>query len=86
PVITDGLSATLSGATIRVSAAAGNIVPGDKLFINGAQSGTVDGGRVTVSWNDSTKILTLAGVASIADYQALLSEISYQWTGTDNST
>jgi Ca2+-binding RTX toxin-like protein len=84
--IVDATSTTLSGATIKVSAAAGNIFPGDELFINGAQSGVVDGGRVTVSWNDSTKVLTLTGVASITDYQTLLSEISYQWTGIDSSS
>ncbi len=85
PTIVDTTSTTLSSATIKVSAAAGNIFPGDQLFINGVQSGTVDGGRVTISWNDNTKIMTLSGVAPLADYQTLLSQISYQWTGTDGS-
>src|SRR6202043_1117719 len=53
---------------------------------NGQQSGTVDGGLVTVSWNDITKTLNLVGTASIAAYQTLLSQITYQDAGTDSST
>ena len=35
----------------------GSAVTGDELYINGQQSGSVDGGLVTVSWNDVTKTL-----------------------------
>ena len=43
------------------------------------------GGRVTVSWNATTDTLTLTGSASIATYETLLSEITFQDTGTDTS-
>jgi len=86
PTITDQASATLASATVEIANGSGTAVVGDELFINGAQSGTVDGGVVTASWNNSTKVLTLTGVASLAVYQTLLSEVSYQDTGTDSST
>ena len=86
PNINDTSATTLSDATIAIANAGGNPVTGDELTINGKQSGTVDGGSVTVSWNDTTKTLTLTGNAPLADYQTLLSEISYQDTGADTST
>ena len=86
PIISDTSSTTLSSATIEIANAGGNPVAGDELTINGQQGGTVDSGLVTVSWNDTTKTLTLTGTTSLADYQTLLSEIGYQDTGTDTST
>jgi len=86
PVITDSASATLSSATIKVTNAGGSAVAGDKLYINGQQSGTVGGGLVAVSWNDTTKTLNLVGNASVAAYQTLLSQITYQDGGTDSSS
>ena len=86
PDISDTSSTILSSATIAIANAGGNPVTGDELTINGQQSGTVDDGLVTVSWNDTTKTLTLTGNAALADYQTLLSEISYQDTGTDASS
>ena len=59
---------------------------GDELYVDGQQSGTVDGGLVTVSWNNSTSTLTLTGNVSITSYETLLGEISYQDTGIDSST
>ncbi len=83
PTITDLASANLSGATIKIADAGGNVVAGDALYINGQQSGTVDGGLVAVSWNSFTKSLNLVGNISIAAYETLLSEITYQDAGTD---
>jgi Tryptophan-rich Synechocystis species C-terminal domain len=86
PTITDPASTTLSSATIKIANASGSAVTGDALLINGQQSGTVDGGLVAVNWNNTTKTLSLSGTASIAAYQTLLSQITYQDAGTDPST
>jgi 20S proteasome alpha/beta subunit len=85
PSISDSAHTTLSSATIKIANGSGSAVTGDELYVNGQQSGTVDGGLVTVNWNDSTKVLTLTGTVSIGSYQTLLSEISYQDAGTDVS-
>jgi len=85
PTITDAAKTTLASATIKIANGSGNPVTGDELYINGQQSGTVDGGLVAVNWNDSTKVLTLTGNDSIAKYQTLLSQITYQDAGTDSS-
>jgi hypothetical protein len=61
------------------------VVAGDKLYVNGVQNGSVGNG-VTASWNASTGTLTLTGSATLAVYDTLLSEVSYQDTGTDSST
>ena len=85
PVISDPASATLSSATIKIANAGGNAVAGDELFVNGVQNGSVGNG-VTASWNATTGTLTLTGSASTAVYDTLLSEVSYQDTGTDASS
>ena len=85
PNITDPASPTLSSATIKIANAGGSAIAGDQLFVNGVQNGSVGNG-VTASWNASTGTLTLTGSASIAVYDTLLSEISYQDTGTDTSS
>ena len=85
PNISDPASSTLSSATIKIANAGGSAVNGDELFVNGVQNGSVGNG-VTASWNASTSTLTLTGSASIAVYDTLLSEISYQDTGTDTSS
>ena len=85
PTITDPASTTLSSATIKIANRGGNAVAGDQLFVNGVQNGTVGNG-VTASWNASTDTLTLTGSATLAVYDTLLSEVSYQDTGIDAST
>ena len=85
PVISDPASSTLSSATIKIANAGGNAVAGDQLFVNGVQNGSVGNG-VTASWNAATGTLTLTGSASTAVYDTLLSEVSYQDTGTDASS
>ena len=79
PTITDTASTTLSSATIKIANAGGSAVAGDELYINGLQNGSVGSG-VTASWNASTDTLTLIGSATLAIYDTLLSEISYQDT------
>ena len=85
PNINDPGSATLSSATIKIMNAGGNAVAGDKLFVNGIQNGSLGNG-VTASWNATTDTLTLSGTASIAVYDTLLSEVTFQDTGTDASS
>jgi VCBS repeat-containing protein len=85
PTIADGASTTLSSAFVKIANSGGNAVAGDQLFVNGVQNGSVGNG-VSASWNGSTGTLTLTGSASIAIYDTLLSEISYQDTGTDTSS
>ena len=85
PAITDSASTTLASATIKIANGSGAAVAGDALFINGVQNGSVGNG-VTASWNATTGTLTLTGNATIAVYETLLSEASYQDTGTDSSS
>ena len=82
PAINDPGSTTLSSATIRIASAGGNVFPSDELFVNGIQNGSLGDG-VTVSWNGSSNTLTLSGVASIAVYDTLLGEVTFQDTGYD---
>jgi hypothetical protein len=85
PVITDSASTTLSSATIKIASSGGSAVAGDKLYVNGIQNGSLGNG-VTASWNAGTDTLTLTGSASLAVYDTLLSEVTYQDTGADSST
>ena len=85
PNINDPGSTTLSSATIKIANASGNAVAGDKLFVNGIENGSLGNG-VTASWNATTDTLTLSGTASIAVYDTLLSEITFQDTGADASS
>ena len=84
--VNDTGSTTLSSATIKIANGSSNPVSGDELYINGQQSGTVANGLISVSWNDTTKTLTLSGTASTLVYAGLLNEISFQDTGTDASS
>ena len=85
PNINDPGSTTLSSATIKIANAGGSAVAGDELFVNGIQNGSLGNG-VTASWNATTDTLTLSGAASIAVYDTLLSEVTFQDTGTDASS
>jgi hypothetical protein len=82
--ITDPNTGTMTGATVHIASGGGSIFPGDELFLNGVQSGTING--VSFSWNDSTKVLTLTGSASTATYQNLLGLVSYEFLGTDGTS
>ncbi|HEY1707108.1 MAG TPA: Ig-like domain-containing protein, partial [Rhizomicrobium sp.] len=59
---------------------------GDLLQFGGATSGTLDGGKVSFSYNSTTHVMTLHGTDSFAEYQTLLNQVQFQDTGTDNST
>ena len=85
PAITNSASTALASAIIKIANGSGSAVTGDALFINGVQNGSVGNG-VTASWNATTGTLTLTGNATLAVYQTLLSEVSYQDTGTDTSS
>jgi VCBS repeat-containing protein len=85
PNINDPGSTTLASATIKIANAGGNAVSGDKLFVNGIENGSLGNG-VTASWNATTNTLTLAGAASVSVYDTLLSEVTFQDTGTDTSS
>ncbi|HEY1710276.1 MAG TPA: Ig-like domain-containing protein, partial [Rhizomicrobium sp.] len=80
----DGVSTKLNMGFAQVVIA--NAQSGDQLFVNGTQSASQDGGKIGVSWNSTTHTLTMTGADSEAEYQTLLQAISFQDTGTDNST
>ncbi len=74
---------TLTGATVRITA---GFVPlagdgADYLGIAGSGAGTING--ITYSYSALTGILTLTGTASVADYQAVLRQVSFQSTTND---
>ncbi|MFN3387859.1 MAG: beta strand repeat-containing protein, partial [Allosphingosinicella sp.] len=78
--------ATLTGATVQIT---GGFVPlagdgADYLGIAGSGSGTV--GAISYSYSALTGVLTLSGSASVADYQALLRQVSFQSTTNDPGT
>ncbi|MBV9993030.1 MAG: VCBS domain-containing protein [Alphaproteobacteria bacterium] len=79
PTISDADNLRLNHFTITIT----NAQTGDNLYCNGQQSGTVSG--VTVSWNSTTHQLTLSGDVAFSTYQTLLTQISYQDAGVDNS-
>ncbi|HWE73561.1 MAG TPA: NF038122 family metalloprotease [Stellaceae bacterium] len=83
--VVDNGSTSLNAASITIADVNGNPMTGDELFVNGIQNGALGNG-VTASWNASTSTLTLSGTASLQTYDTLLSEVSFQDTGTDTST
>ena len=78
--ITDEDGSYLASATVQVTS---GLFSGDELFVNGQQSGMLDGGAVTVSWDNTNKILTLTGYDTLTEYQTLFGEVSFQETGND---
>jgi VCBS repeat-containing protein len=83
--ITDSGKTNLASATIKIANGSGNSVAGDELYVDGQQSGALGNG-VTASWSGATGTLTLTGSATLAVYDALLGEVTYQDGGTDSST
>jgi hypothetical protein len=80
--ITDpGGSGSITKATITIAGAK----TGDELSISGLSGGKVDGNAITVSGND-TSTLTLSGSASLAEYQSLLANVTYQDLATDSTS
>ena len=74
--LSDVDSATLSGATVKIS---GHFHAGEDVL-----SFTSHGG-ITGSYDPQTGVLTLSGVASVADYQAVLRSVTYSNSSDDPS-
>ena len=66
--LSDVDSATISGATVKIS---GHFHAGEDVL-----SFTTQGG-ITGNYDPQTGVLTLSGVASVADYQAVLQSVTY---------
>ncbi|HWI84078.1 VCBS domain-containing protein, partial [Ramlibacter sp.] len=75
--ITDVDSAQLTGAAVSIS---GNFQSGQDVLGFTNQSG------ITGSYDAATGVLTLAGTASLADYQAALRSVTYANTSDDPAT
>ncbi|WP_326540719.1 cadherin domain-containing protein, partial [Pseudorhodoferax sp.] len=75
--VSDVDNATLSGATVTISA---NYANGQDVLAFTDQNG------ITGSWNAATGVLTLSGSASVADYQAALRSVTYLNTSDNPST
>jgi len=87
PTITDpqdGVTNKLHMGFMQIVVA--NAQAGDNLFYSGAQSGTFDSGKMTISWNSSTHTLTLTGNETEAAYDTFFQNVSFQDSGTDNSS
>jgi hypothetical protein len=76
-IVADVDSALLSGATVQI---ADNYTPAEDSLVFTDQSG------ITGAWDPATGILTLAGTASVADYQAALRTVRYANSSQDPST
>jgi VCBS repeat-containing protein len=86
PTVTDaqdGASIKLHMGFMQIVIA--NAQTGDNLFYSGAQSGTFDSGKMTISWNSATHTLTLTGNETEAAYDTFFQNVTFQDSGTDNS-
>ena len=81
--ILDPQQSDLDSVTITIANGSNSPVAGDELYVNGVQNGALGGG-VTASFSGGT--LTLSGAATIATYDTLLGEVTYQDGGTDPSS
>ena len=78
--VADFDSTNMSGATVRVTGSDGStLYPEDRLAFS-------NGPAITGSWDDTNKILTLSGTATVAEYQAALATVTYAnyYAGTNN--
>ncbi|WP_196238955.1 hypothetical protein, partial [Bradyrhizobium sp. BR2003] len=75
-IVSDVDNATLTGATVQIT---GNYANGQDVLAFTSQNG------ITGSFNAGTGMLTLAGTASVADYQAALASVTYQNTSDNPS-
>ena len=78
-VLSDTDSANLTGATVTIAT---GFVAGDVLRLSGGLSGTTASG-ITYSYDSGTGVLSLNGVASLADYQSALAALSFK-SNSDN--
>ena len=79
--ITDPDSTTMASARINMIANGQVPPPNDTLSI----SGILPGGITASAYNPTTGVLTLTGVASIADYEAALHQIVFSTTDTSTA-
>ena len=81
--VTDTLQ-DIASATVTISSGRQT---GDTLsFHGGASSWVFADGTITRSYNSSTGVLTLSGVASAADYQAALNSVSFATTAATGTS
>ena len=78
--ITDPDSTTMASATISMIVN-GGVPPNDTLSI----SGTLPGGITASAYNTATGVLTLTGVASIANYEAALHQVVFSTADTSSN-
>ncbi|HEY2069728.1 MAG TPA: VCBS domain-containing protein [Rhizomicrobium sp.] len=97
-----GTGLNISGATIRVigghkgdstafgvttgAIASATGLTGDELLANGQQSGTIDSGKITLTWNAATQTLTMTGDTTYSDYITALRSVTFQETGSTDNT
>ncbi|QAY77379.1 S-layer family protein [Sphingosinicella sp. BN140058] len=75
-LVTDADDTDIESATVTIT---GGLIAGqDRLTVNGATTGTVNG--ITIAYNATTGVLTLTGIATLADYQALLRQVGFNST------
>lgn len=74
--VSDVDSATLTGATVKITA---NFASGEDVLSFTSQGG------ITGTYDAQTGVLTLSGVASLADYEAVLRSVSYENTSNNPS-
>ena len=80
--IADVDSGTLSGATVTIGT---GFVAGDLLRLAGGFSGTTGSG-IVFNYNAASGVLTLSGVASVADYQTTLAALTFKSNSDDPGT
>jgi hypothetical protein len=73
PLSGSDTASLLDSATVRIT----NAQTGDELYVNALQSGTLDGGKIAFSWDESSHTLTLSGKDTIAAYTAALDAVAY---------
>jgi lipopolysaccharide export system protein LptA len=74
--VTDVDDLNLSSATVAITA--GSFVgAADTLAIGGLTSGTLDGGKISFSYNSTTEVLTLTSIDTLAAYQAALDAVTF---------
>jgi hypothetical protein len=81
--VNDVDTTAIQGATIAISTGFMSGANQDRLTINDAASGTVNG--ITYSYNASTGVMTLSGAGTYATYQAVLAQVRFSTSG-DNIT
>jgi hypothetical protein len=74
--ISDAGITTLSGATVTIT---GHFLLGDTLSVSTA------GTNITATWSHVHGVLSLSGTDTVANYQAVLDQITYSTTASDPS-